>query len=226
MSLLQLVFPKRCFTCDAILNEGELQLCTTCRHNLPVLTQVKLQYYLKQFNFKLKNILYFDVLFLFEKQSAVQELIHKLKYKHYRHIGKLIGSWQLNNIRSMHQKLPIDYIIPIPIHKKRLRKRGYNQLEKYGEYLSETLQIPMRTNLLIKTKYHRRLAVMNYNKRELYIKHSFKILDPSQLNNKHVLILDDIITTGATINEVIDTLNISKNCQISVACMALTTPED
>lgn len=226
MSLLQLLLPKRCFSCEIILNEGELELCTACRHHLPMLTQINLQYYLSQFDFKLKDILYFDVLLLFEKKSSTQKLIHKLKYKHYQHIGKLMGGWQLKNIMCIHQKQPIDCIIPVPIHKKRLLQRGYNQLDNYAEYIANALKIPVRKDILIKTKYHKRLAVTDYKKRELHIKQSFKATHLSQLKNKHVLILDDIITTGATINEVIDTLKMTENCQISVACMALTTPED
>ncbi len=226
MGLLQLLLPKRCYSCEDILLDGEKQLCTTCRHSLPVLTPLKLQYFIQLFNFPLNDILYFDVLFLYEKHNVVQALIHKLKYKEYYHIGDMIGKWQLANIEKVHDTLPIDYIIPVPIHKKRLQERGYNQLESYGNVIAEALQIPFRTDILQKTKYHRRLATFNLTDRAQNIKHSFQITNTSQLQGKHVLILDDIITTGATIKEVISNFETIKNCKISIACMAITKPED
>lgn len=226
MGLLQLMLPKRCYACETLLNYGEIQLCTSCRHSLPILTPVMLQYYIKQFNFERHNINHFNVLFLFEKHSTIQKIIHKLKYKQYRHMGKMLAHMQLKVIESIHRKAPIDYLIPIPIHKKRHRERGYNQLEKYAEVFSKVLQIPIRNDVLIKKKHHQRLATLNYTFRAQQIRHSFQIQNASYLKNKHVLILDDIITTGATINEVIDTLTSTSNCKISVACMAFTKPED
>ncbi len=226
MSLLQLVFPKRCYTCDTILRDREFQICSICRHHLPILTQKELQYYLKQFDLKCKDILYFDVLLLFEKHNLVQKLLHNLKYRKYYPIGNLVGKFQIENIIQIHKNTPIDIILPIPIHKKRLYKRGFNQLEGYANAISQALDIKVRNDILFKTKYHRRLAITNYKDRDLQIHDSFELKNPSQLEGKHVLVTDDIVTTGATLNEVIQLLKKEINCKISVACMALTKPED
>ncbi len=226
MGLLQLILPKRCYTCEIILADGEFQLCTKCRHSLPILTDTTLQYYITKCKLELKQLVHFNVFLLYEKHNIVQELIHKLKYKHYRHIGKTIASWQLNSLQSMHKRHPIDLVIPIPIHQKRLKQRGYNQLDTYGEAISKGLDIPFEKNILLKTKHHKRLALINNKERGHHIKNSFKVTNSSQLEGKHVLILDDIITTGSTINEAISYFSSIKNCKISVACMALTKPED
>lgn len=226
MGLLQLILPKRCYACEHILMPGELYLCTSCRHSLPVITPKKLQYYFHQIDFSIAHINALDILLLFEKNNRSQKLIHRLKYRDYRHLGEILGNIQLSRVLGIHKVSNIDLIIPIPIHKRRLKSRGYNQLDTYAEVFSNALQIPIRNDILIKKELHERLAKLNFILRKETIKNTFELCNKAELQDKHILLLDDILTTGATLNEVINNLNAIKNCKISVACMAFTKPWD
>ena len=197
-------------------------ICVDCRHNLPVtnfhfnnISDVKKVLYGRA---KIENA---TALFRFEKKSNVQRLIHNLKYKNHEHIGFILGNWLGGELKTINAYKTIDAVIPVPLHKNKLKTRGYNQVTKFGKQIANALQVDYIDNVLLKetnTKSQvnkQRLARWNSNK-EL-----FTLKNQTTIENKHILIVDDIITTGATLESCISILNKAKNIKISIATMAI-----
>ena len=202
--------------------DNEKKICTTCRHNLPVTN------YHFEDNEAIKKVLYGRVnleqataLLKFEKKGIVQQLLHKLKYRGHETIGKVLGEWLGNELITIEAYKKIDMIIPVPLHKRKLRKRGYNQVEKFGREIAKTLDVDYIDNVLLKTTttktqvFKKRIARWN-DANEV-----FTIQNESLIKGKHILLIDDIITTGATIEACSNMLNKAENVKISVATIAI-----
>ena len=151
----------------------------------------------------------------------MQQLIHGLKYKGYENISPFLGGWLGGELKTLEHYQTIDAVIPVPLHKNKLRTRGYNQIEGFGkqialalnaEYLNDT--VLKVTNTASKTN-KKRFARWNQTE-ELFMLQNAEFIE-----NKHLLLVDDIITTGATLEACINVLNQAKNVRISIACMAI-----
>ncbi len=221
-SLVNLFFPKVCYACQNGLTDYEDTICVDCRHNLPI----------TNFHFEqdstVEKVLYGraqiesgTALFRFEKKGKVQQLIHNLKYRGHENIGFVLGNWLGSELKTVPAYQNIDMVIPVPLHKKKLKKRGYNQVSTFGVQLAKALNAEYAEGLLIKitdTKSQvnkKRFARWNSNT-EL-----FSLTNIPSIENKHVLIVDDLITTGATLEACIAVLNDAKNVKISIATMAI-----
>ena len=221
-SIINLFFPKVCNACNNLLNDHVDSICLDCRHDLPV----------TNFHFdnndSVMKVLYGraeiengTALFRFEKKGKVQHLIHNLKYKDIEHIGFILGDWLGGELKTLEAYNNIDIVIPVPLHKNKLKIRGYNQVAKFGQQIAKALQAEYIDDVLLKitnTKSQvnkKRFARWNNNE-EL-----FTLENQSKIENKHILIVDDLITTGATLEACISVLNQSKNIKISIATMAI-----
>ncbi|MHA7942709.1 ComF family protein [Formosa sp. 3Alg 14/1] len=221
-AIFNIFFPKVCYSCMNVLADGEQTLCTDCRHNLPV----------TQFHFNnddsVKNIFYGRVkvenataLLRFEKKGITQKLIHQLKYKGQEPIGTFLGDWLGGDLQTLDAYKTVDVVIPVPLHKTKLKKRGYNQVSKFGMQLAEALQANYIDDVLIKiTKTHSQVS-KNRLSRWSDANTIFSTQNLDKINNKHILIVDDIITTGATLEACINLLRSAKNVKISIAVMAI-----
>ena len=222
INLLNLFFPKVCYACSNLLLDNEKHICTTCRHDLPV----------TNFHFEdtkaIKKVLYGRVklelgtsLLKFEKKGIVQHLLHNLKYKGHETIGKVLGEWLGNELKTIEAYNTIDIVIPVPLHKRKLRKRGYNQVKLFGLEIAKALEVEYVDTVLLKTTatktqvFKKRIARWD-NSNEV-----FTIENKSLVEGKHILLVDDIITTGATIEACSNVLNKAENIKISVATMAI-----
>jgi len=160
-------------------------------------------------------------LFKFSKSGRVQHLLHQLKYRNHPEIGVTLGRVYGEKMKN-ESELPtnVDLIIPIPLHPARKRKRGYNQSAKFAEGLSETLEIPFTDELLerrIKTETQTRKSRLN---RWENISGVFGLKNPALLEGKKILLVDDVITTGSTL-EACSQVLIDQGCpQLSIACIA------
>ncbi|VAV85939.1 Competence protein F homolog, phosphoribosyltransferase domain; protein YhgH required for utilization of DNA as sole source of carbon and energy [hydrothermal vent metagenome] len=221
-NLLNLFFPKVCYACNNLLGDNEKHICITCRHNLPVTN------YHFENNEAIKKVLYGRVkmelgtaLLKFEKKGIVQHLLHNLKYKGHETIGKVLGEWLGNELKTIKAYNTIDAIIPVPLHKRKLRKRGYNQVEKFGVEIAKALDAEYIDTVLLKTTstktqvFKKRIARWD-NSNEV-----FTMQNESLIKGKHILLVDDIITTGATIESCANILLKAENVKISVATMAI-----
>lgn len=221
--LINLIFPKVCAGCKGILLEAEAVICTSCRHEIPTTT------HFSDFNndaFKVfygrVDMVFVATLFYFQKQSLVQEIIYSLKYRGNQEVGKSLGYWVGENLKNLEISKTFDMIIPVPLHSKKLRKRGYNQVTKFGQSIAEILKIELNENILkrnINTKSQTKKSIFNRNQIDETV---FEAVFDESHSNKHFLIIDDVLTTGATIEACAKALQKIPDSKISVVCMAFT----
>jgi ComF family protein len=218
---ISMVYPRYCITCHDGLAKGEEWLCTKCLIQLP-----KSNYHLNKSN-PLFNRLsgrfpldFASPFLLFRKQGKAQQILHVLKYHNRPELGVILGAAFGEDLCQSHCVPDIDVIVPIPLHPQRQQKRGYNQSEEFARGLSLKLNIPVETNAvkrIVKTD-----TQTNKNKllRWRNVKEVFEVTDCSLLANKHILLVDDVVTTGATIEACAHKLIKGGSRMISVASIA------
>ncbi len=220
--LVNLFFPKVCYACQNTLGDNEDTICVDCRNDLPV----------TNFHFddnnSVKKVLqgraiieHGTALFRFEKEGSVQQLIHGLKYKGYEHIGFVLGNWLGGELSDIEAYNTIDLVIPVPLHNKKLKKRGYNQVTKFGQQIAEALNTKYVDDVLVKITNAKSQTTKSRLARWLNEDELFALKNMDTIENKHILLVDDIITTGATLEACINVLNQVKNIKISIATMAI-----
>ena len=222
-SLVNLFFPKTCYACDAILIDNETDICVGCRHELP----------LTNYHFErpetVKKIFYGRVhldaataLFYFHKSGRVQNLLHHLKYKGKEDIGRLFGNWLGAEILESPYFSSIDVVIPVPIHSKKLKQRGYNQVALFAQQIAKILNASYVEDVLLKSINTKTQVFQSREARFQSVAHSFYAQNLSMVENKHILLVDDIITTGATIEACALVLNAANKSRLSIATIAIT----
>ncbi len=222
-NLLNLFFPKVCLGCRNYLTDNELHICTTCRHQLP----------LTDFHFDRSNavhkIMYGRVkleeataLLHFSKKGIVQQLMHNLKYRGHEVVGQVLGEWLGEALKHSDAYKNIDVVVPVPLHKSKQKQRGYNQVDKFGSALAKALEADYDSSTLIKTSATKTQVFKDRLKRSSNSQTNFTISQFETLKNKHVLLVDDIITTGATLEACANVLFTIDNLKLSIATMAIT----
>ena len=222
-SLINLFFPKACAGCNSFLLKSELVICTNCRHEIP-LTNHHLNKNNEAYNkfYGRIPVEFASSLMYFHKKGIVQEMIHKLKYKGHQEIGEAIGNWYSEELKPIHELNSFDYIIPIPLHKKRFKERGYNQVTTFGETLSKNLNIPYATEILSRAIYSNTQTTKTILGRSEVVGNIFNIRFDESHHNKHFLLIDDVITTGSTLEACGRELLKIPGAKISFVCMAMT----
>ena len=153
-NLLNLFYPKVCLGCKTLLLANESVICTQCRHEIP-LTLHHLNLENEAFKkFYGKIPVEFAMAFVyFHKKGIVQELIHNLKYKGYEEIGGLIGDWCASEIVALDFLQTITEVIPVPLHSRKLKERGYNQVTTFGKSLAKNLNLNFNEQILVRSTY-------------------------------------------------------------------------
>lgn len=222
-SVLNLFFPNTCHACNAILTDNELDICVSCRHELP----------LTNYHFDrpetLKKIFYGRVqleaataLFYFHKRGRVQQLLHQLKYKGKEDIGRVFGNWLGAELLESPYFESIDVVIPVPIHLKKLKQRGYNQVALFAQHIAKVLNVSYQEDILLKSTNTKTQVFQSREARFQSVADSFYTQNLDTIANTHVLLVDDIITTGATIEACAAVLNPEKKVRLSIASIAIT----
>ncbi len=216
--LLDFLFPNRCLHCNKIIDKNEV-ICELC------LDKVNFSHHQYYENNAIKEHAKIRIpienafaLMYFQDESLVQKIIHQLKYHHREKIGKTLAQWTIERI-EFNQNKP-DLIVTIPIHSKKLKLRGYNQLHLFANELSENYNIPVNHNLLKRTVHMQAQATRNKDQRLKNTKNVFQLTE--NIQNMHILLIDDVYTTGKTLsNAVWEILNKSKDVKISILVMAM-----
>lgn len=199
-SLFEIFFPKTCTGCDAFLLKNENSICVKCRHEIPLtLYHGKPENETTQKFYGRMPIEYGSAFMYFHKKSIVQEIIHCLKYRGHQEIGTIIGDWYSDDLKSIEILKTVDAIIPVPLHPKKLRERGYNQVTTFGKSLSINLVIPYDETLLQRNIYSKTQTLKNLINRNQTTSTIFDVTFNENHHNKHYLLIDDVLTTGATL---------------------------
>ncbi|WP_184550001.1 ComF family protein [Mucilaginibacter sp. FT3.2] len=197
---VSLLFPQLCSACNASLVANEHILCSDCRYNLPYTNfhtqpdNIVAQQFYGKISVEAAYALYF-----FNKGGNVQNLMHHFKYRGMHQIGNLLGNIAGRQLKENLIFNSVDYIIPVPLHKKRLKERGYNQSACFADGLAEKLNATVELDNLIRvvattTQTHKSRFARFENMQEV-----FTVDKPQRLEGKHVLLVDDIVTTGSTL---------------------------
>ena len=216
-----LLYPELCPACDSPLSNNEKEICIKCEFDLPY-TDFHLHLdnpVAKQFWGRIPLDTAMALLY-FTKESKTQNLIHQLKYKNQPQIGFLLGEMIGERLLASGIHQNFDFIVPVPIHEKRLRSRGYNQSEYIANGIARVLQIPVRTKVVIRYKETKSQTKNERFERFQNLDNVFMVLQPMAITGKHILLVDDVITTGATFEACANTLNQHKPAHLSLAAAA------
>jgi len=220
--LVDLFFPPVCEACKTLLTDNESVICTQCRHELPVtnfhFTTNDLMKKLLYGRVKLENA---TALLHFSKKGLVQGLLHNLKYRGHEQIGHFLGQWLGDELKSLQPYTTIDIVVPVPLHKRKLRKRGYNQVTKFGKAIAKALNADFNDSQLIKVRHAKTQVFKDRIKRYDDAQTRFALRDATVFHGKHVLLVDDLITTGATIEACALLFPKNSNIKLSVATIAI-----
>lgn len=217
---ISLFFPRYCLSCSTSLVGGEETLCTRCIINLP-----KANYALDDNPIKDRLIgrlpLTYGLVYLkLKKGGVVQKMLHQLKYNHHPEIGVKLGKVFGHELKQSGLTEAFDLIIPVPLHSSRKRKRGYNQSAKFAEGLGYALDVPWDESISVRRKNTKTQTNKSKLERWENVKDVFAMTSMASVEGKRILLVDDVITTGATLEACGSHLVNSGCAQISVACIA------
>lgn len=221
-SLLNLFFPPACCGCNSFLMKNEKVICTLCRHDIPLTN-----HHLNPENEAFKKfygripLKYVSALLYYHKKGIVQELIYKLKYKGYENIGTVLGNWYASELKEISILKTADMIIPVPLHKRKFRERGYNQVTTFGLALADEFAIPYIDSILFRTIYSKTQSQKNLFGRTEGINVVFDVNYNEEDHGKHYVLIDDVITTGATLEACTRALLKIPGAKVSILCMAM-----
>jgi ComF family protein len=218
---ISLFFPHYCLGCSEALVKGEDILCTQCLSELP-----KTNYHCQANNpienklFGRINVKHAWAFLKFRKSGIVQHLLHQLKYKNHPEVGVRIGMLYGKELREQGFENEFDLIVPVPLYNSRRRKRGYNQSAKFAEGLSSSLGVPWDESISIRKSRTSTQTRKSKLDRWENVKDVFGVIATEKISNKRILLVDDVITTGATL-EACGLHLLKNNCaELSIACMA------
>jgi len=195
-----LIFPQLCQACNNTLVSNEDLICTACQYDLPYTNfhQQADNVVARQFwgRIELQSAY---VLFYFSKGGKVQNMMHQLKYRNTPKIGNRLGEIAGKQLLTSEAYRDVDFIIPVPLHPRKLKQRGYNQSAQFAVGLADKLNKPVDTINLIRLKHTDTQTKKSRFSRYENMKDVFGVCDREKFAGKHLLLVDDIITTGSTL---------------------------
>jgi ComF family protein len=222
--IAQLIYPLQCNGCGSDLVSKENLLCLPCLQKLPETNFHSIaDNYVEKIFYGRLPIAAATSLFFFSKDSLLQHLLHQLKYKGNQDIGFYFGKMLGRRFKETNRFNGIDFITPIPLSKKRLQKRGYNQAMALSKGLSEELQIPILDNLTIRKKDNETQTNKSRTERWENMQDCFFVENEKAVEDKSILLVDDVITTGATIEACGASILKISNTKLSIASIAIAT---
>jgi len=219
--LLQFFFPELCVACQQLLTAKEKILCSSCYYHLPRTDFHKFSDNpVSQLFWGRVQIENSTAWFYYNKGSAYQSIIHKLKYNGRKDIGIEMGKAFASEILTS-PVIEVDYLIPVPLYPKKLSLRGYNQSEMIALGMALILNKEVLNNVLIRTSYTETQTRKSRFERYKNIEGKFKVRNEVIIQDKNILLIDDVITTGSTIEACAQALMEIKGVKVSVASLAV-----
>ena len=214
--ILDIFFPNRCLDCNRII-DSNLLVCNLCFEQIHFIHSD----YSDDNFIKEKCKLLFPVensysLMQFEKENLSRKIVHELKYKNREKAGKIIADWTTERLDFKNKKA--DLLVSVPLHPKKLKERGYKQLHLFTETLSKFYQIPFDHDL-IKRNYYSKAQALKDKQHRLETENIFSIT--KKISGKHILLIDDVFTTGNTISSIAWEILKSGDNKVSVLVMAV-----
>ena len=217
-----LLFPPYCYACDRALATGESLICTYCRIRLPYtdIPHKEPDASLKHRFSGQVNLKHALAYLYFKRSGRVQRLLHALKYQGVQEIGLLLGQWYGETLREHGFQSSFDHIVPVPLHAAKKRQRGYNQSESFARGLGQALQMPVSERVLSRQVNTSSQTHKTRDERWQNVAHVFQVNQPAGIHDQRVLLVDDVLTTGATLEAGALTLLKAGCREVSVAVIA------
>jgi len=220
--LMHVIFPDLCICCESNPKSKPSAFCIPCLHEMPYTDHFDLDENKISRLFEGRcDVKYAAALLRFREGSHVQSMLHRLKYEHQHEIADVFGAiagekWRVSRFITLPQ-----IIIPVPLHKSRQRRRGYNQSAVFGSALGKAANIEMRDDILIKRVQNASQTGKSRAERSKNVQQVYQLAAPLDITGKHILLVDDVVTTGATLEACCRALQPGQPASISVICLAL-----
>ena len=219
--LQNLFFPPICLGCKTPIIDKAFIMCVKCRHELPVTNFINESENLTEKIFYGRCIVENAASFLeYYKKGLVKNIIHALKYKKHEEVGAFLGKWVGVEMKKSMRFNDIDCVIAVPLHPIKKRKRGYNQVNLFAAEIATQLNTQYYKDILISKLHTKTLTKKGRKERANSGVNKFVLSNTALLENKHILLADDVITTGTTLELCIKAL--PKNTRVSIITMAIT----
>lgn len=218
--LIELFYPSLCVTCGERLTSQEKYICVDCWNDLPVTNfHLNSENKIAQLFWGRVQIENATAYFSYKKGSKYQQLIHALKYKGMKELGFETGRRFGVVLSDSDTFSDTDFIIPVPLHPKKQKKRGYNQSEWIAKGISETLKKPVSIGNLKRNIHTSTQTRKNRYERWKNVENIFEVTNPKEFTAKHILLIDDIVTTGSTFEACAFQLLKIPNVKVSIATL-------
>lgn len=220
-SFIRLVFPRLCGACGRGLVGGERFLCTACLADFPFSDDVftSEMRLLADFEESCRPEKFYS-LFYYNKYDNYRHLVYAVKYHSRKELGVYLGRMLGNRMQG---KTDADCIVPVPLHPKREKSRGFNQSRQIAQGVAEVLGIEILDNVLIRVRDNKSQTGKNVEERRKNVENIFRLEHPERIKGRHVLLIDDVVTTGATIRSCLRAMSEAGDVRFSLACLARTT---
>lgn len=232
-SLLDFIFPPLCHICRSfIADAGNIHICADCRAKMPLALSPlctvcgipfagagddhicgQCVLHPPNYDSARAHLLH---------QGTARELIHAFKYRYKTHLRRPLALLALEGLTAFITRQGPEVIIPVPLHRKRLQSRGFNQAVLLGEVFSTHLSIPMQTGTLLRIRQTEPQIELSMEERRSNVKGAFAVNEPERISDKRVLLLDDVMTTGSTVNECSKELKKAGALSVTVVTVART----
>ncbi len=222
--LLDFISPRHCVVCGRRLEATERSLCSVCVLHMPRTTyqftpddnpMVQLFWHLTP----IKNA---AALIFYEPHSEMAQMVYELKYHDRPDIGEDLGRLMANEMQLAHFFDDVDVLLPVPLSRKRMRQRGYNQSEQLAIGIKDIIGLPIANKIIKRKHFQQSQTKLSRHERQENVNDMFVLKNGTPLENKHVLLIDDICTTGATLIACTDAIRHIKGIRISVLTLGFT----
>lgn len=219
--LVNLFYPNNCGCCNNVLRKGESHICLFCLSDLPRTNYIKIKENpVAKLFWGRVDLTYGFSTYNFSKKGKIQDLIHLLKYKEKTEIGFVLGSEIGRDINDNIPPNTFDYIVPVPLHPKKQRLRGYNQSAFIAQGISSVCHVPVNEELVERVSNTVSQTKKNKHERWENVAEIFQLKNQEKIDGKHLLLVDDVVTTGATLESCARKFLEVPNSRVSVAVLA------
>lgn len=220
---IELFFPRTCCLCGRPLMVSEEEICLHCLSDLPEALNAECSnnYVVQRLQGRVPLVAA-TTLLIFKRKNNTQKLLHQIKYHGNERLAVIMGRQMGHALSRNRQFDDVDIIIPVPLHPRKLRKRGYNQSFLLSKGIAEVFKRPISDNNLIRTRHTETQTRKNREQRLDNMQDVFQLRDPERLKGHHVLLVDDVLTTGATTEACWLALKKVENIKISLATLSVS----
>lgn len=221
--LLQAIFPSTCACCDEVLVSGERQICLHCLISLSrtCYSSHDENHTERLLGGRINNLQHATSLFTFHKDNTVQRLVHAMKFHKNSDLCLLMGRQMGLDLLHSGRFDDVDLLVPVPLHWRRRLRRGYNQSELLCRGIAEVMPREINAKALVRHRHTSQQSRTSAAERECNVMGAFRVKHPEQLEGRHILLVDDVLTTGATLVSCCDALSAVKDIRISIVTLSI-----